>query len=83
MKCYFRLGDDEWVKGHIYSLHGNREIHFTSEPNGIVKEFYIINPEIGFFSRYFCLTGYMPVEDKGCYQVVSVDVSGGWVKPKK
>ena len=83
MKCYFRIADDEWIKGYVISLHGNREVHFSSEPKDAIKEFYVTNPEIGFYSRYFSVTGYMPTEDRGCYQIVSIDVSGGWVKPKK
>lgn len=80
MKCYFRVAD-EWIKGYISSLHGNSEVHFTAEPHTSMKEFLIGHPETSFHSNYFCVSGYMPIEVG--YQFISVDVSGGWVKPKK
>lgn len=91
---YYRVDESEWIKGHITSMGGGLEVnlHPVDEPetNIMVRgkpELLVTlcsRPEVLFAGPYMIVTGYFPIkEQRGKYQLVSVDVSGGWVKPRK
>lgn len=94
MKCYYRIDESEWIKGHITSMGGGLEINFhpVNEPetNMMVRgkpELLVTlcsRPEVLFCGSYMVVTGYVPIKtEPRTYKIVSVDVSGGWVKPRK
>lgn len=83
MKCYYRIGDGEWIKGFVQSLAGGTQVNFHSRSaSGTVENQVTLGgkPEVLFFGSYMNVTGYVSQKD-GLYKLVSVDVSGGWVKP--
>lgn len=91
MKCYFRLCYDgaQWSKGNLTSLYGNTVQDFSIvDEKGEFKASVcqLSNTEVRFASNYMTLTGFTenknePTGQKS-YHLTSVDVSGGWVKPK-
>lgn len=104
MKCYYRIGDGEWIKGEIVSMSGGTEInlHSRDQHGRVVHEIALTSsPEVLFHGPYMTVTGYVPKRKPGnpdtpwkngeheqdennnyLYTLQSVDVSGGWVKPK-
>lgn len=83
MKCYYRIGDGEWIKGFVQSLSGATEVNFHSRSESGTVENQITlgsRPEVLFCGSYMIVTGLVSQKD-GLYKLVSVDVSGGWVKP--
>jgi hypothetical protein len=86
MKCYYRIDDDPWIKGEVVSMAGGTQINFHSrtEDGRIAHEITLhSSPEVLFFGPYMSVTGFVSVKDQdNIYKLVSLDVSGGWVKPK-
>ena len=87
MKCYYRIGDGPWIKGFVQSLAGGTQVSFNSRTDdGRVENEITLHssPEILFFGPWMAVTGYVPVKgEDSTYKLVSLDVSGGWVKPKE
>lgn len=85
MKCYYRIGDEPWIKGLIQSFAGGTQIqlHSRDENGRVDNEITLGTPEILFHGPYMSVTGYVPVKGQDhIYKLVSLDVSGGWAKPK-
>ena len=80
MKCYFREGDGEWVKGHIYNVN-HHCLRICAEKGKMETGIDLYNAEVRFYDTVIVVAGYSPRED-GSYQPRSFDVSGGWVKPR-
>jgi len=77
MKCYFRVGPENWRKGEITSLCANTTINFWCRENGdrgpVTFSLSLSNYEINFAGGQFCVTGFWKQPD-GLYQIISVDV---------
>jgi hypothetical protein len=89
MKCYYRIEDGKWLKGHANTHRGNLEVHFISrDENGTLIDNTVLTstPEVLMHDSYMSVTGWVPVPDeagqRNLYKLVSVDVSPGWVRPK-
>jgi len=89
MKCYYRLDDGPWIKGHIQSMNGGTQINLHSrgdDDRGPVQHEYTLvsTPEVLFHGPWMSVTGYIPVKGQdNIYKLTGFDVSGGWVKPKE
>lgn len=90
MKCYYRTDDGPWIKGQITSMSGGTQISFCSRnESGVVDEIILNSHEVLFFGEKFSVTGYQQVKDdsgkivNNILKLISVEVSGGWVKPKR
>lgn len=84
MKCHYRVDDKEWIKGHMHTLSVN-SIHFHPAGGTPVGRTYILHcdPEVLFHDNGMRVTGFLVADSsKNLYQLISLDVSPGWVKPK-
>ena len=81
MKCYFREGDGEWVKGYIMTTHSNRIVHLKQDLHLGTYSVELRGAEILFPNDWMIVTGYTQI-DENEHALRSFDVSGGWVKPK-
>jgi len=79
MKCYFRIGDRDWIKGQIEGQH--QIVVEKVDEQGFHVEVTLDAPSFMFaLPDRFIITGYNHVGD-GAYSLVSVDISPGWRKP--
>jgi len=87
MKCYYRIDDGPWIKGFAQSMGGGTQVTFHSRTkDGRVENEITLGstPEILIHGPWMSVTGYVPVKGQdNTYKLVSLDVSGGWVKPKE
>lgn len=87
MKCYFRVDDGPWIKGQIVSMGGGTQVsvHSRADDGRVENQITLgSSPEILFHGPWMTVTGYVPVKGTDCtYKLVSLDVSGGWIKPKE
>lgn len=84
MKCYYEVKEGEWVKGFVQQL-GQTSVHFYPEANPTPDNTVTLHcrPEITFLARSLQVTGFRPAAgDRGKYELFTVYVSPGWVKPK-
>lgn len=85
MKCYYRIGDGEWVKGSVMTFAGTNMIISKA-----IGEAIAVGPEVSFFgtpecifhSRGFDATGFVRQGESEEFKLVTVEIRPGWVKPK-
>jgi len=81
MKCYYRVGDGEWIKGHVTSC-GAIDVYLSRVPQA-GQDIYFRSPEILFVNEGLLVTGHQKVKNKEyLYELITVKVSCGWVMPK-
>ena len=73
MKCHYRTGDEEWIKGEILSIKGGRWIQFLRDGHNL--DMTLSDSEVIFHSDGMSITGFMPTDNRGTYKIVSVEVT--------
>jgi hypothetical protein len=86
MKCHYRYDDEEWVKGYIYTIGGDRVTLSSHCASKVLKEIvFAPHAEIRFNNGdAFTVSGYINtnVGDNNTYRLVCIDVSPTWRVPK-
>jgi hypothetical protein len=86
VKCYWQEGDGPWVKGYFYTFRGLTEMTFRRETPAGFQDAIVMTagpPEIEVCDKILRITGFVRQGTENNYKLVTVDVSPGWVKPRK
>lgn len=78
MKVFYQVGDGPWIKGHMMTLSGGREVSFSNRDDDgrLVEEITMWHPEYLIHDSGMHVTGWQRVKDSGdnMYKLVSIDV---------